>query len=224
MNLGQLFNLRNKKRAKVVVSRVLPYLTRSNNILDIGSGTGDVANELIKHDKKVTALDVADYHVPRVLKTIYYDGKTIPFKDKNFDASLLLMVLHHTSDPELVLSEAARVGKEVIVIETSYTTILGKIITVIVDTLSNVTLKANWNSYKTDAEWQKIFINKGLKIKDTQQHLDSSFGFSFLHLVYYLTKQKVRASSIARSRLGQQCCQHHEQLDIRISYGYDYLG
>ena len=48
-----------------------------------------------------------------------------------FDTALLLMVMHHTPDPEIVFSEAARVAKAVVVIETSFTNPINKFFTVV---------------------------------------------------------------------------------------------
>lgn len=42
----------------------------------------------------------------------YYDGKVMPFEDGSFDGALCIEVLEHTADPELCLSEAARVLKD----------------------------------------------------------------------------------------------------------------
>ena len=44
-----------------------------------------------------------------------FDGRSIPYPDGLFDAVMLVDVLHHASDPLLLLREAARVGKIVLV-------------------------------------------------------------------------------------------------------------
>jgi SAM-dependent methyltransferase len=42
---------------------------------------------------------------------IYYDGKLMPFDDATFDCILCIEVLEHSEDPQLLLSEIARVIK-----------------------------------------------------------------------------------------------------------------
>ena len=44
-----------------------------------------------------------------------FDGLTIPFEASSFDAAILVDVLHHAEDPELLLREAARVAPVVVV-------------------------------------------------------------------------------------------------------------
>jgi ubiquinone/menaquinone biosynthesis C-methylase UbiE len=178
-----------RKRSEIIVNRVLSYLRDSKKVIDIGSGTGDVAYLLQQHGKDVTAVDVADFHGPRLVKPVIYDGKKLPFPDKSFDTALLLMVLHHTPNPELVFSEVARVAKEIIVIETSYTTPINRLFTIISDAIGNLRLVAFWSSYKTDQRWQEFFKDKGFQIVESHQYYDHNFGLPFLHIAYYLRKK-----------------------------------
>ncbi|MFH0791720.1 MAG: methyltransferase domain-containing protein [bacterium] len=175
-----------RKRSEVVVSRILPYIKNSNSLIDIGSGTGDVAYFLQKQGMDITPVDVADFHGPRLVQPIIYDGKKLPFSDKHFDTALLLTVLHYTPDPDMVFSEAARVAKEIVIIETSFTTPISKFFTVITDASGNLRIEAFWNSYKTDQEWQKYFSKKGYHVADTVKYQDRNFGLPFLHIAYYL--------------------------------------
>lgn len=146
-----------RKRSLVVVERIMPYIKESTTLVDIGSGTGDVAYLLKNLGKDVTAVDVSDFHGPRLVTPIIYDGKKLPFKDKSFDTALLLMVLHHTPDPAIVFSEAARVAKEIVLIETTYTNSIDRFFTILSDGLGNLRLDASWTSYKTDGNWKKFF-------------------------------------------------------------------
>lgn len=177
-----------RKRSETVVSRVTPYLSNSSKIIDIGSGTGDVSSLLIKQGKDVTPVDVNTFHGVRLVKTVIYDGEKLPFPDRSFDTALLLMVLHHTLEPEKVFLEASRVAREIVVIETSYTNPLNKWFTVILDTLGNLRLDAHWSSYKTDSEWRNFFENHGFNISESQKYWDKNFGVSFLHISYHLTR------------------------------------
>lgn len=160
-------------------------------IIDIGSGTGDVAYLLKKRGKSITPVDVGDFHGPRLVKTTIYDGKTLPFPDQSFDTALLLMVMHHTPHPEIVFSEASRVAKEVVVIETSYTNPMNRFFTIVSDAIGNLRLKAFWDSYKTDSEWKTFFENHGFKTVESHKFHDTNLGIiPFLHILYYLKRKE----------------------------------
>jgi ubiquinone/menaquinone biosynthesis C-methylase UbiE len=178
-----------RKRSKLIINRILPFLKESGNIVDIGSGTGDVAFLLGKHGKEVTPVDVGDFHGPRLVKTTIYDGQKLPFPNKSFDTAMLLMVMHHTPNPEIVFDEASRVAKEIIVIETSYTTPTNRWLTVVSDAIGNFRLDAFWSSYKSDSEWKDFFSKKNYKIIKTQKYHDKNFGLPFLHIAYYLRRK-----------------------------------
>jgi len=170
----------------VVVNRILPYIKHSKKIIDIGSGAGDITLFLRQQGKDVTPVDVANFHDPRFVKPIIYDGQKLPFPDKSFDTALLLKVLHHTPDPKIVFSEASRVAKEIIVIETSYTTLLNRWFTIISDTIGNHRLSAFWSSYKTDEEWRKLFMERGFKVVDSAKYCDKKFGLPFLFYILFI--------------------------------------
>lgn len=179
-----------RTRSNVVVNRISPYIKNSRKVIDIGSGTGDVASLLIKEGKNVTPVDVGDFHGPRFVKTAIYDGKTLPFPNRSFDTALLLMVLHHTPDPETVFVEASRVAHEVVVIETSFTSPISRFFTVVSDAIGNLRVEAFWNSYKTDKEWRTFFEKHGFIIKDSHKFYDRNLGIiPFLHILYYLQRK-----------------------------------
>ncbi|KKS80441.1 MAG: Methyltransferase type 11 [Candidatus Beckwithbacteria bacterium GW2011_GWA2_43_10] len=179
-----------RKRSETVVNRIMPYIRNSNKIIDIGSGMGDVAGLIKAQGKNITPVDVAGFHGPRMIKTIIYDGKTLPFKNKSFDTALLLTVMHHTPDPEMVFKEATRVAKEIVVIETSYTTPLNRFLTIISDTIGNLRLEAFWGSYKTDKQWKKFFNDHGFIVKESRKFNDKNLGIiPFLHILYYLRRK-----------------------------------
>lgn len=178
-----------RNRSEVVVQRVISYLINSKKIIDIGSGSGDVTFLLINRGKKITPVDVGDFHGPRLVRTTIYDGKTLPFSNRSFDTALLLMVLHHTPDPEIVFSEASRVAKEVVVIETSFTNPVNKFFTVVSDTIGNLRIEAFWNSYKSDRDWRAFFEKHGFQIKESHKFKDRNLGvIPFLHILYYLQR------------------------------------
>lgn len=178
-----------RARTKVVIERISPYIQTSGKIIDIGSGTGDIAFLLKQEGKDVTPVDVGDFHGPRLVKTTIYDGKTLPFPNRSFTTALLLMVMHHTPDPEIVFSEASRVAKEVVVIETSFTNPINKFFTVVSDAIGNLRLETFWNSYKSDRDWRVFFEKHGFKIVESHKFNDRNLGvIPFLHILYYLQR------------------------------------
>jgi len=181
-----------RKRAETVVSRIKPYLKKTDKIIDIGCGSGLISSKLRLHGFDVTPVDVADFHGPRLIKPTIYDGVKLPFPDKSFDTALLLMVLHHTPDPKIVFSEVTRVAKKVIIIETSFTNRINRFITIIADTLGNLRTKAFWDSYKSDSDWITFFTSRGFKVSETKKFNDKNLpglGVSFLHILYFLERQ-----------------------------------
>jgi len=182
-----------RKRAETVVTRVKPYLKKSGKIIDIGCGSGLISSKLKFHGFDVTPVDVADFHGPRLIKPVIYDGVKLPFPDKSFDTALLLMVLHHTPDPEVVFSEVARVAKNIVIIETSFTNKVNKFITIVADTLGNLRTKAFWNSYQYDSGWKTFFTKHGFKIAETHKYNDKNLlglGIPFLHILYSLERKQ----------------------------------
>lgn len=190
ISLKSIFQKLVRNRSETVVQRVLPYLKNSKKIIDIGSGTGDVAYLLQKRGKNITPVDVGNFHGPRLIKTTIYDGRTLSFPNNFFDTALLLMVMHHTPDPEIVFSQASRVAKEIIVIETSYTNPIDRFFTITSDAIGNLRIDANWNSYKKDKGWRDFFESHGFKIIESHKYNDRNLGFiPFLHILYYLRRK-----------------------------------
>lgn len=178
-----------RQRSNIVVGRILPYIKNAKTLVDIGSGTGDVSLLLKQRGKDVTAVDVAGFHGPRLVEPIIYDGQKLPFLNNAFDTALLLMVLHHTPNPQIIFSEASRIASEIILIETSYTTRLSKWLTVLSDAIGNIQFNIFWNSYKTDERWRKFIDDNGYRIIKTAKYDDKNFGLPFLHIAYYLRKK-----------------------------------
>lgn len=190
--INLLIKKTDKKRAEIVINRIKPFLEKSDYIIDIGCGSGYISSILKSQGFDVIPVDVADFHGPRLIEPIIYDGVKLPFKNKLFDTALLLMVLHHTPDPEIVFSEAARVAKNIILIETSYMNSINRFITIMADTLGNLRTKAFWKSYKSDSQWKTFFTKYGFKVVESHKYYDKNLpglGVTFLHILYNLEKR-----------------------------------
>jgi SAM-dependent methyltransferase len=90
------------------------------NLLDVGTGTGRMAELFAPHAAHVTALDRSPemLQVARarlqgfpagMVDLVQGDFGALPFDDGRFDTVLFHQVLHYAQDPGAVLAEAARV-------------------------------------------------------------------------------------------------------------------
>ncbi|UCD13946.1 MAG: class I SAM-dependent methyltransferase [Thermoplasmatales archaeon] len=92
-------------------------LKKNQNVVDVGGGTGFIANSIINKVDSVTVVDLSKQMLMRskspIITTIQGNGSSIPFKDGVFDIALLINVLHHMKKTEQdnVLKETFRVLK-----------------------------------------------------------------------------------------------------------------
>lgn len=153
-----------KNRAIDVVSKIEPLICKGDRILDIGSGTCNVAEILVKNRHKVQTIDISDKSIVKGLTPIVYDGELLPFESETFDLVLLLDVLHHCSNPIAVLQAARKVGKKIVIMESLYSNNFQKLITQVVDVIVNLEFFNHPMNHLSDSLWRKIFASLNLKV------------------------------------------------------------
>ncbi len=101
---------------------MLELVTRSSSVLDLGCGTGDLLALLVKEkDVKAQGIEIDDKAifecVAKGLSVFHDDIDTgLPeYGDKSFDFVILNQSIQQVKKPDMVLREAMRVGKKVIV-------------------------------------------------------------------------------------------------------------
>jgi ubiquinone/menaquinone biosynthesis C-methylase UbiE len=162
-------NLGLDRRAEKFVTLFEHYLPRKSFILDIGGSWGFYAEPLALCGHHVTILDVVKPQFQKA-PVVIYRGNHIPFRDKRFDASLLITVLHHMADPEAVIREAQRVTrKTVIVIEDLYHHALGRWWTVLRDRIYNFEFFGHPCRFKKAEEWVALFERLGFSLVEEKQ-------------------------------------------------------
>lgn len=95
-----------------------PYLVGETTILDFGCGDLVLAYALKEQNPrlKIAGIDVVDLGVRyQGIKFQQFDGKSVPFPAKSFDAVLAYHVFHHTEIPEKLFAECVRVAKHKII-------------------------------------------------------------------------------------------------------------
>lgn len=135
-------------------------------ILDVGCGDGLLAAAISskRPDLKFRGLEVLprqDAHIPVEL----YDGSHIPFADGSYDAVLFSDVLHHTSDPAVLLREAHRVARYCVLLKDHFRKGLAAAQRLrFMDWVGNarfgVALPYN---YWTETQWQQAWKEIGLQ-------------------------------------------------------------
>jgi ubiquinone/menaquinone biosynthesis C-methylase UbiE len=130
-------------------------------------------------------LDVENFSIVDTVLPTLYDGDRMPFKDDQFDTSLILFVLHHTPDPAKVLAEAKRVSKKIIILEDIVTSPTHKSLTAALDSLMNLEFYDQPHTNKSDQEWRAVFENLGLKLL-AQEYMSSTMIMR--HALYFLEK------------------------------------
>jgi SAM-dependent methyltransferase len=111
-------NLIFKRRVRVLSNSIAKLIPENSTILDIGCGDGLIDSQIIEQrpDIKITGLDVL-VRDKTFIEVIKFDGKSIPFQDNQFDCAMFIDVLHHTTDPIILLKEGKRIAKDFIIIK-----------------------------------------------------------------------------------------------------------
>ena len=113
--LRRILERRGVKKARIVAE----FLDGQESVLDLGAGEGFVGQTLADQGHPVQLVDVVDRNATD-LDFKVYDGVELPFDTDAFDVVVISYVLHHAERPDKVLSEALRVGRKVVILETVY--------------------------------------------------------------------------------------------------------
>ena len=143
--------------AEFKIRRISEHLSKKDKTLDVGTGPGSVCFLLNREGYNLTPIDVIDQTLSSEVEPLIYNGEKLPFDDNSFDTALILTVLHHTSKPEQVISEAMRVANKIIIIEDIYSNPIQKYLTFIVDSIVNMEFARHPHSNKSNTEWKTTF-------------------------------------------------------------------
>jgi SAM-dependent methyltransferase len=102
------------------VAYIQEHVPAGSKVLDVGCGTGVLAERLLQAGYDVTGADPFPAMLEHMkardprLKTVHASGQELPFEDGTFDSTYCVAVMHHIADPEDVratLAEMCRVTR-----------------------------------------------------------------------------------------------------------------
>jgi alpha-1,6-mannosyltransferase len=176
-------------RAEVKRKRLLPFLTKDETVLEVGSGNGALSVLLGNEGMKMQLLDIADKSLFEEIKVEVYEGEKFPFSDKQFDACQLITMLHHTTNAEELIREAKRVSNRIIVMEDIYESPFQKYFTWFTDSVVNWEFYGHPHTNLTDVEWRELFQRNGMKVEKTEYY---RFLLFFKQVTYILSQAETQ--------------------------------
>jgi ubiquinone/menaquinone biosynthesis C-methylase UbiE len=148
-----------QRGAKKMCLDCADHINNNSKILDLGCGSGIVGGAFQEFfQSKTIGMDIEErWNCP--FPFVISDGQSLPFLDNSFDVVLINYVLHHSSDPFLVLKEAKRVTKKKIVI---YEDLPEGSLAHFLCRIHGLSYKQFFGSSKTDSfktakEWKSLF-------------------------------------------------------------------
>jgi SAM-dependent methyltransferase len=195
------------RRVRILADHIARLLPKDATVLDVGCGDGTVAESVMRRrpDVRTTGVDVLARPHARIDVQLF-DGAHLPFDDAAFEVAMFIDVLHHTDDPTVLLREAHRVAKCVVLKDHTLSGVAARATLAAMDWIGNahhgVSLPYN---YWTDEQWREAFADVQLEIVRwmTSLHLyPIPFSWAFdrkLHFVALLSRFGDHRSSAGRS-------------------------
>ena len=163
-----------ERRIQVLARHVAQLLPRNASVLDVGAGDGRIALLVMQQrpDVQIRGVDVlarTTSHIPVEL----FDGTHLPFKDSEFDAAMMVDVLHHAAEQDVLLREIVRVVKRSIVIKDHFVSgLLAQPTLAFMDWVGNARYGVSLPySYWTPARWADAYRQLDLRVVEQRTSL-----------------------------------------------------
>lgn len=174
-------------RAKIIAESYKAWVKKGDSLLDIGCGTGVVADELRRLLKvKISGCDTDKY----LLRNIHYKNMSsdnqIPFKSNQFNIAMFNDVLHHTSYKTQIklIKDSLRVANEVFIFEL-IPTLRGKLLDYLLNKIHNPRMNIPF-TYRRQKDWEKLFRNNSINYDKRQ--VKTPWFYPFSHVAYRIFK------------------------------------
>jgi ubiquinone/menaquinone biosynthesis C-methylase UbiE len=177
--------------AENTFSYIKNFIKSGDEVLDIGSGNGLVADLIKKRiTGKINCIDVIDINKSGIPTTIY-DGVHIPFDIERFDVVVCNFVLHHTVNQTGLIKEMMRVARSrVVILEDTPQNVIDRIFNLIHIFNSKRKYNSGKMKFRTDREWKELFTGMGIVMeKDVAISKDRDPLYPTNRRVYVLNKK-----------------------------------
>lgn len=106
------------RRVSVLAQEIGAMLPPGSHMLDVGTGDGQIAKLIAdqQDEIQVQGIDITKRQVTHIPITLF-DGIKIPMDNKSVDVVTFVDVLHHTKDPQILINEASRVARKIVIIK-----------------------------------------------------------------------------------------------------------
>ena len=161
-------------RVRVLVEQIGALLPANAQMLDVGTGDGQIAKMIgeMQEGTQVEGIDIMKRPTTHIPVTLF-DGEKIPMADNSVDVVTFVDVLHHTADPQILISEASRVARQAVIIkdhlsENAFDHATLRLMDWVGNAPHGVVLPYNYASRK---DWDGWFANAGLDTDHFNTHV-----------------------------------------------------
>jgi SAM-dependent methyltransferase len=107
-----------ERRARVLAEALAGQIPQRASVLDVGCGDGTIGALIARLRPDVAIQGVEVMLRPSCkIACSRFDGATLPFADGAFDVCMFVDVLHHTDDVAVLLREASRVTRSIVLLK-----------------------------------------------------------------------------------------------------------
>jgi ubiquinone/menaquinone biosynthesis C-methylase UbiE len=110
-----------ERRLAVLANKIVPHLEMHDMVLDVGCGSGMLGEAVLKHRGCPNGVTYQGLDKSKrggePIEVLEYKARQLPFVDQAFDVVILADVLHHEEQEGVLLGEAARVSKRLLVVK-----------------------------------------------------------------------------------------------------------
>ncbi len=160
-------------RNKYLADYLCKFVSHGESLLDIGCAEGTIPY-LMSQKKNITVSGADIYFKSEpLIPFIQYEGYTLPFKDKQFNYTMAVDVLHHCKDIKGTLQEMMRVSHRIIIKDHYYNNGWDRFLLKLFDISANTPygIKIMFN-FKKWEEWEQIFKELNLEYSYVDKRMD----------------------------------------------------